>query len=62
MALYVAAAAIMALSQVARSIVLLFALAKARQEDIPAIIRASVRIQVRDATSMNEKEGKSNGS
>jgi hypothetical protein len=62
MALYVAAAAILAMSQIARSIVLLFALAKARQEDIPAIIRASARMQVRDATSMNEKEGKSNGS
>ena len=41
MALYVAAASIVALSATARSIMLLYALAKARQEDIPAIIRAS---------------------
>ena len=62
MAPYVATVAILALSQVARAIVLLFALAKARQEDIPAIIRASARMQVRDATSTNEKESQNNGS
>ena len=49
MALYVAAASIVALSATARSIMLLYALAKARQEDIPAIIRASARMQVHDA-------------
>jgi hypothetical protein len=61
MAPYVATAAIVALSGVVRSIVLLFALAKARQEDIPAIIRASAHLQVHVATSMSKKAGKSNG-
>jgi len=55
MAPCVVAASILALGVIARSIVLLFALAKARQEDIPAIIRASGSIQVHDAISINEK-------
>jgi len=61
MAVY-AALAIVALNGILRAIVLLFALKKAKQEDIPAIICASNRTPAHDAAApMNEKASKNNG-